>query len=191
MSSISFLRGRERVNPFLSTRVGRGPSRGRVGQVTAARRSLANLPRLADDGAHVGGIAGWVHRGRGRGATWARIGGRGRGRRWWSAAAGGTNRTRRRQAGAKYLRAGSRRGDLPCRQPDRVAHVAKRHAPLAQLAEQRTLNPRVRGSSPWRRTRFPWSAPCSALLADLVRGRPPYKPLTLADQRFTPVSGGP
>src|SRR6202161_2830516 len=26
-------------------------------------------------------------------------------------------------------------------------------APLAQLAEQRTLNPRVRGSSPWRRTR--------------------------------------
>jgi hypothetical protein len=25
-------------------------------------------------------------------------------------------------------------------------------APLAQLAEQRTLNPRVRGSSPWRRT---------------------------------------
>ena len=28
-----------------------------------------------------------------------------------------------------------------------------RHAPLAQLAEQRTLNPRVRGSSPWRRTR--------------------------------------
>src|SRR6266545_4790959 len=28
-----------------------------------------------------------------------------------------------------------------------------RDAPLAQLAEQRTLNPRVRGSSPWRRTR--------------------------------------
>src|SRR6185437_9106479 len=27
-------------------------------------------------------------------------------------------------------------------------------APLAQLAEQRTLNPRVRGSSPWRRTRI-------------------------------------
>src|SRR5262245_45246463 len=27
-------------------------------------------------------------------------------------------------------------------------------APLAQLAEQRTLNPRVRGSSPWRRTRL-------------------------------------
>src|SRR5215469_18977313 len=26
------------------------------------------------------------------------------------------------------------------------------NAPLAQLAEQRTLNPRVRGSSPWRRT---------------------------------------
>ena len=34
-------------------------------------------------------------------------------------------------------------------------------APLAQLAEQRTLNPRVRGSSPWRRTRrssrFVWA----------------------------------
>jgi hypothetical protein len=27
-------------------------------------------------------------------------------------------------------------------------------APLAQLAEQLTLNQRVRGSSPWRRTRF-------------------------------------
>ena len=27
------------------------------------------------------------------------------------------------------------------------------HAPLAQLAEQQTLNLRVRGSSPWRRTR--------------------------------------
>src|SRR5450432_3692255 len=26
------------------------------------------------------------------------------------------------------------------------------HAPLAQLAEQQTLNLRVRGSSPWRRT---------------------------------------
>jgi hypothetical protein len=29
----------------------------------------------------------------------------------------------------------------------------RQRAPLAQLAEQRTLNPRVRGSSPWRRTR--------------------------------------
>ena len=29
---------------------------------------------------------------------------------------------------------------------------ASQLAPLAQLAEQRTLNPRVRGSSPWRRT---------------------------------------
>ena len=35
----------------------------------------------------------------------------------------------------------------------RCATIAKSHAPLAQLAEQRTLNPRVRGSSPWRRTR--------------------------------------
>src|SRR5262245_65997605 len=33
----------------------------------------------------------------------------------------------------------------------RVCAVVSR-APLAQLAEQRTLNPRVRGSSPWRRT---------------------------------------
>ena len=36
------------------------------------------------------------------------------------------------------------------------AHTANissiRHAPLAQLAEQLTLNQRVRGSSPWRRT---------------------------------------
>src|SRR5581483_2957952 len=32
-----------------------------------------------------------------------------------------------------------------------TANVLNR-APLAQLAEQRTLNPRVRGSSPWRRT---------------------------------------
>ena len=31
--------------------------------------------------------------------------------------------------------------------------LTRHQAPLAQLAEQRTLNPRVRGSSPWRRTR--------------------------------------
>ena len=31
--------------------------------------------------------------------------------------------------------------------------ITESQAPLAQLAEQRTLNPRVRGSSPWRRTR--------------------------------------
>jgi hypothetical protein len=37
------------------------------------------------------------------------------------------------------------------RQP--FASITAVHAPLAQLAEQRTLNPRVRGSSPWRRTR--------------------------------------
>ncbi len=34
-----------------------------------------------------------------------------------------------------------------------LATIISFHAPLAQLAEQRTLNPRVRGSSPWRRTR--------------------------------------
>src|SRR5580704_12182455 len=54
----------------------------------------------------------------------------------------------------------------PFPQPTQGAHWASGHgppiaatiasvpnAPLAQLAEQRTLNPRVRGSSPWRRTR--------------------------------------
>src|SRR2546430_6832236 len=41
-------------------------------------------------------------------------------------------------------------GDGPGRHA-MVSDVA--NAPLAQLAEQRTLNPRVRGSSPWRRTR--------------------------------------
>jgi hypothetical protein len=40
-------------------------------------------------------------------------------------------------------------------------------APLAQLAEQRTLNPRVRGSSPWRRTR-----PDLSLFPFSVRGSP-------------------
>src|ERR1700743_898552 len=34
-----------------------------------------------------------------------------------------------------------------------LATIAQVHAPLAQLAEQQTLNLRVRGSSPWRRTR--------------------------------------
>src|ERR1700761_7401341 len=33
-----------------------------------------------------------------------------------------------------------------------LATIAQVHAPLAQLAEQQTLNLRVRGSSPWRRT---------------------------------------
>ena len=41
-------------------------------------------------------------------------------------------------------------GDPPSARA-KVSAVANR-APLAQLAEQRTLNPRVRGSSPWRRT---------------------------------------
>ena len=40
------------------------------------------------------------------------------------------------------------------RSPHRACYGTSRcqRAPLAQLAEQRTLNPRVRGSSPWRRT---------------------------------------
>src|ERR1700761_927222 len=33
-----------------------------------------------------------------------------------------------------------------------LATIAQGHAPLAQFAEQQTLNLRVRGSSPWRRT---------------------------------------
>src|SRR5450631_2378418 len=33
-----------------------------------------------------------------------------------------------------------------------LASISGVHAPLAQLAEQQTLNLRVRGSSPWRRT---------------------------------------
>jgi hypothetical protein len=36
--------------------------------------------------------------------------------------------------------------------PPRRLLTSTRYAPLAQLAEQRTLNPRVQGSSPWRRT---------------------------------------
>src|SRR5256884_8579571 len=46
------------------------------------------------------------------------------------------------------------------------------NAPLAQLAEQRTLNPRVRGSSPWRRTRDQGSD-----LAILPRSEPFSRPL--------------
>ena len=49
--------------------------------------------------------------------------------------------------------------------PAIAATITAFYAPLAQLAEQRTLNPRVRGSSPWRRTRtdlalcpFRWAA---------------------------------
>src|ERR1700687_3092724 len=34
----------------------------------------------------------------------------------------------------------------------RLATISEVRAPLAQLAEQQTLNLRVRGSSPWRRT---------------------------------------
>src|SRR5690242_10683737 len=60
-------------------------------------------------------------------------------------------------------------------------------APLAQLAEQRTLNPRVRGSSPWRRTRT--DLPLSSgvhLIADHVRGRAEtrMRPPKCAPRRF-------
>src|ERR1022692_1338019 len=47
---------------------------------------------------------------------------------------------------------GSRSPGLPC-SPARHS-MSRHHAPLAQLAEQQTLNLRVRGSSPWRRTRL-------------------------------------
>src|SRR6202012_4952847 len=36
-------------------------------------------------------------------------------------------------------------------------NMSRHQAPLAQLAEQQTLNLRVRGSSPWRRTMMAWS----------------------------------
>ena len=47
------------------------------------------------------------------------------------------------------------------RRPWRSGTIAESQAPLAQLAEQRTLNPRVRGSSPWRRTRNDLGFHCS------------------------------
>src|ERR1700751_5917077 len=52
-------------------------------------------------------------------------------------------------------RAASPRDTRPIRRSGRSLLTSGRcqRAPLAQLAEQRTLNPRVRGSSPWRRTR--------------------------------------
>src|SRR5580704_17093024 len=43
-------------------------------------------------------------------------------------------------------------------------------APLAQLAEQRTLNPRVRGSSPWRRTRSDLGFCCSRSFVLILYG---------------------
>jgi hypothetical protein len=45
----------------------------------------------------------------------------------------------------------------------RVEHCK---APLAQLAEQLTLNQRVRGSSPWRRTRGPETGPFRLVVPD-------------------------
>src|ERR1700733_7925949 len=53
-----------------------------------------------------------------------------------------------------------------------VALVSLRcRAPLAQLAEQQTLNLRVRGSSPWRRTRWPGVICDSRGLVEAVSGR--------------------
>jgi hypothetical protein len=70
------------------------------------------------------------------------------------------------RAGARRLSrrvpAGSGRGPMTAARDTRPIRRSRRslltsgrcqRAPLAQLAEQRTLNPRVRGSSPWRRTR--------------------------------------
>ena len=47
--------------------------------------------------------------------------------------------------------------------------LTRHHAPLAQLAEQQTLNLRVRGSSPWRRT-----YPELVFLLSLYPGRRPF-----------------
>jgi hypothetical protein len=84
--------------------------------------------------------------------------------------------------GRREPQAGALR-DWPCSADCCYDHSVL-HAPLAQLAEQRTLNPRVRGSSPWRRTRtdlgfhrsrlflcvrfVPMSAPCSLVSYDQV-----------------------
>jgi hypothetical protein len=62
---------------------------------------------------------------------------------------------RRVPAGSGRGRRQPPRSTCPIRRSVRSLLASGRcqRAPLAQLAEQRTLNPRVRGSSPWRRTR--------------------------------------
>ncbi len=57
---------------------------------------------------------------------------------------------------------------------------AVRLAPLAQLAEQQTLNLRVRGSSPWRRTRLPYTTGTSAHRGWRSKGPTPRLPHGLA-----------
>jgi hypothetical protein len=47
------------------------------------------------------------------------------------------------------------------------------YAPLAQLAEQLTLNQRVRGSSPWRRTNVVIPKCCYAMTALRIDARYP------------------
>src|SRR5450755_238008 len=85
-----------------------------------------------------------------------------------------------------------------------LASISEVHAPLAQLAEQQTLNLRVRGSSPWRRTYsdlalYPFRAPsCRPILAHVcstfarqsgpsrtARPTRPVNPLPMAIQRVT------
>ncbi len=60
--------------------------------------------------------------------------------------------------------------------PDTFRSVARRHAPLAQLAEQQTLNLRVRGSSPWRRTKTACSTGTSCRRVGRPRHRTPRLP---------------
>ena len=43
-----------------------------------------------------------------------------------------------------------------------MVRYAHNRAPLAQVVEQLTLNQRVRGSSPWRRTNCAWSSRSSS-----------------------------
>src|SRR5262249_55561709 len=82
------------------------------------------------------------------------------------------------------------RGRLRC-----CYHHWVANAPLAQLAEQRTLNPRVRGSSPWRRTRtdlrlfrFPALGPRSQLHSELQLRRIRCESRIAGSATFTTVA---
>ncbi len=57
-----------------------------------------------------------------------------------------------RGGGRQGWRAAGRQGSGDSRSERGLASITEVRAPLAQLAEQQTLNLRVRGSSPWRRT---------------------------------------
>jgi hypothetical protein len=90
-------------------------------------------------------------------------------RRGWSPVstrcASRADEQRVRQAGLMATQVRGRRTRLGIRTtPLDAASITASQAPLAQLAEQRTLNPRVRGSSPWRRTRNPLLRPAISMV---------------------------